>query len=241
MIELTTRRILNLFGYTLNKRVPNDPDKLSFQHFLELFIINQPTRPSFIQLGAHDGIHRDPIHELVVRYNLPGVVVEPQPDVFARLKENYAAHTNIVPLNVAVGSKKGRTNFYTVKDSHKKSDNYELVTAISSFKKERVLQSVRNKIPKGANPEDYIQKNIVTTEPLSWITATYGYPDIYQIDCEGYDWEIIKQIDFTKNPKIINFESGHLSPEDKEAYQALFTNHGYHWFNHGIDTCAYKI
>jgi hypothetical protein len=43
----------------------------------------------FVQIGASDGLHSDPIREFVVRDAWSGVFMEPLPYSFARLKKNY--------------------------------------------------------------------------------------------------------------------------------------------------------
>lgn len=43
----------------------------------------------FIQIGAHDGIMDDPIHEWIERFGWRGIFVEPQSAPFNRLKTGY--------------------------------------------------------------------------------------------------------------------------------------------------------
>src|SRR5262245_37464793 len=42
----------------------------------------------FLQVGANDGLMDDPIHFLVRKYGWCGVLLEPDPQLFKRLKEN---------------------------------------------------------------------------------------------------------------------------------------------------------
>ena len=49
---------------------------------------------NFIQVGANDGEYADPLHSFIVNYPWHGILVEPQPDIFARLRKNYAAMKN---------------------------------------------------------------------------------------------------------------------------------------------------
>src|SRR5262245_57869066 len=74
---------------------------------------------SFIQVGASDGLRRDPIREFIVRDNWTGVMIEPLPRVFALLKANYAhlrARRDLVFENAAISSTDSTLAFYTVAD-----------------------------------------------------------------------------------------------------------------------------
>ena len=54
------------------------------------------------------------------------------------------------------------------------------------------------------------------------------YVDIILIDTEGFDYEIIRQIDFNKYmPSIIIFEHIYLSPKSKEKCITLLENNNY--------------
>ena len=92
------------------------------------------------------------------------------------------------------------------------------------------------------NPEQHIQEIQVNTITFSELTKNVKKIDFLQIDCEGYDWEILKMVDFDKfSPSIINFENNHLSTQDRQASEELLTSKGYKFFKYNIDTCAYKV
>ena len=42
-----------------------------------------------VQVGAHDGVSFDPVREYIAGYGFPALLIEPQPDIFTRLKKNY--------------------------------------------------------------------------------------------------------------------------------------------------------
>ena len=65
--------------------------------------------------------------------------------------------------------------------------------------------------------------------------------DVLQIDAEGYDYEIIKQVDFDLvQPNIIRFEHMHLSDEDLNECINKLAPLGYRFINEGLDTIAIK-
>lgn len=71
---------------------------------LHHFSLANGRRIRFIQIGASDGLHSDPIREFIVRDRWSGVLVEPLPDSFERLQANYRylRHGGLVFVNAAI-------------------------------------------------------------------------------------------------------------------------------------------
>ena len=61
----------------------------------------------FVQIGANDGVRNDPLWETVTRLRLRGLLVEPVPDLFARLKANYSDCPNLLFEQAAVAHRAG--------------------------------------------------------------------------------------------------------------------------------------
>jgi hypothetical protein len=60
--------------------------------------------------------------------------------------------------------------------------------------------------------------------------------DLLQIDAEGYDYEILRTVDFSRvRPRFINYEREILL-EDEPACRAMLTDAGYVLFDWGQDT-----
>lgn len=131
-----------------------------------------------MQVGAHDGVYADPINALVLKYGLTGYTIEPQPDVFEKLRKTYAG-THVTCVNVAIAPTRGQQKLYRFKVSERNGANYNRVTGIASFRADILQKTIQSKIPKGAKPTDYIETVFVPTIPLS----DFGHPQIYQIDC----------------------------------------------------------
>jgi hypothetical protein len=63
--------------------------------------------------------------------------------------------------------------------------------------------------------------------------------NLLQIDTEGYDFEIIKMVNFeTLRPDVIHYEHRHLSDADRVACERLLASHGYRLHVAGVDTTA---
>jgi len=71
----------------------------------------------FIQVGANDGIYGDPLRAYIERHHWHGILVEPQPDVFARLIENYSgSRENLIFKNIAISPDQSTLRLYRVLD-----------------------------------------------------------------------------------------------------------------------------
>ncbi len=235
-------------GYTISRVKEKNiqyENQITKDNFFDLYFAHvNPEEFFFLQVGANDGKTNDPIYPYVTRYGLKGVAVEVQPEVFLSLEQTYHDYPKVTCVNVAIARQTGSLPFFTVKDSAKTKENYSRMTGIASFNRDVIRHTIKNKLPKGVNVDDYIQESAVQTLTLNDLVREYGVTriDMVQLDCEGYDYEIIKMIDFERfSPSIINFESNHLSDHDREECQAMLERLGYRWFRHGIDTCAYRI
>jgi hypothetical protein len=65
--------------------------------------------------------------------------------------------------------------------------------------------------------------------------------DLIQIDAEGYDWAIIRSIDFTRiRPRMIRFEYRHMRDADADACLAHLASHGYRFILESHDIIAIR-
>lgn len=249
MIKKIIKKVIESTGYRLSKIKKWDiqyEQQISKDNFFDLYFGNiNPDTFFYVQIGANNGKTNDPIYPYVTTYKLHGLSIEAQPRVFKELVETYKAYPNVTCVNAAIAkTSSALIPFYTVKESVITDRNYTRMTGIATFNKDVIRHTIKNKIPQGVNVDDYIEETLVKTTTLPELLDEYGVAniDMIQIDCEGFDYEIIKMIDFNKfSPSIINFESNHISDKDREDCQKMLESNGYKWFRHGIDTCAYKI
>jgi FkbM family methyltransferase len=183
---------------------------------------------SFIQVGAGDGLRRDPIREFIVRDNWTGVMIEPLPRVFALLKANYAhlsARRDLVFENAAISSTDSTLSFYTVAEGILSrvgiEEQLDLLQKSSVHRKhiEQFLQS----------PADVVQVSVPCTSIESVVHRHFqARPiDLLLIDAEGYESVILRSIDFSKIPiKAIFFESLHLGSGEESLIEHL-TSQGF--------------
>jgi hypothetical protein len=66
--------------------------------------------------------------------------------------------------------------------------------------------------------DSFVVSTEVTCLPLSEVLARHSIDraDLLLIDTEGYDWEVLRQVDLaTLDPQVILFEHKHLSAQDR--------------------------
>lgn len=193
----------------------------------------------FIQIGAFDGRSGDPIFNFVRQFEWEGILVEPQKKYFEKLKSNYVGCDRLKFLKVAISDKRKTDILYTI-DESESSDLPEWAPQIASFSLDNVLKH-RDAIP---DIEERIREEQVECITFDDLLKEVGEKsvDLLQIDAEGYDYEIIKMIDFNKmRPSIIRFEHDHLSREDQDSVVSLLGKAGYRMFREARDTIAYRF
>jgi FkbM family methyltransferase len=184
----------------------------------------------FIQIGANDGVHADPLRDLIMKHDLRGVLVEPVPEAFAALVNNYHACHRLRFENVAIGAREGTLPFYRVRPG---TEGPRFWFDIASFD--------RTVLTRHGIPEEHIETLPVPTITLPSLLAKHGVTrlDLLQIDAEGHDGIILREaLAAGLTPRIINYESIHLPPVERYAVKQLLAEHGYRFIDVERDTLA---
>lgn len=212
--------------------------KKLYYTFSEILKKYQSNNFFFIQIGACDGKTFDPIFEYVNKCKWKGILVEPIPYHFENLKLNYKNNEGLIFENSAISNVSGITEMYTV-NPNKSKNLPEWVIGISSLSNEKnalsakywkdpISKSHRDKGYSYEELEKVIEKIKVNGITFNDLIDKYNVEkiDLLQIDTEGFDFEIIKQINFKNiRPKIINFEYKNIKYEDfYECYNYLKIN-----------------
>ncbi len=193
----------------------------------------------FFQIGANDGIKDDPIHNFVKSNQWKGILVEPLPDTFSMLQKNYSeVHDRLIFENVAVSNIAGELPFYIVKNAEHLNYHFDF-TAFSSFNKEVLTRNFRN-YPEIIKHIEEIKIRTTTVKELL-VKHAVSHVDLLLIDTEGYDFEILKTIDFNNfRPDLLIFEVSNLNRKDfNESIEMLKSNDYKLYINH-IDCIALK-
>ena len=191
----------------------------------------------FIQIGACDGVRTDPIHQYIVRDGWSGVLVEPVGYLFKRLQATYAGMEQLTLVNAAIAATNETRAFWFLRASED-AELPEYYDELGSFYPDVVRKHAAS-IP---NLEHYLVSEDVRCLTLNTLLRDHGVTriDLMLIDTEGYDFEVIKLIDFTHDrPTRILYEHKHLSDSDREQCLRLLRREGYTIGQDGQDTLAY--
>jgi len=182
---------------------------------------------TLVQIGANDGISRDPVHELVEKKQVKAILVEPNPRVFEVLKTAYTHRDGLQFSNCAVSERDGFATLYAPRTE------IGLGSAIGSFNKAHVEVWVKD-------PSE-IEAFRVPTKTMQTLLREHsmGTPNVLAVDTEGYDWIILREA-FNQGivPDIIFFENNHLSRVEKYESRARLALEGYQFFEGIVNTTA---
>ena len=177
----------------------------------------------FLQVGANDGLMDDPIHFLVRKYGWGGVLLEPDPQLFKRLKENYSGVDGPILVNAALSPINGKTTFYRIRMDEKMPS---WCAGLGSFRRDVILSN-KTDVPE---IESHIIEDRIESISFHSLVARYKPPriDLIVIDTEGYDLEILRQLDLIRfRPDLIVYEHKHLNELERTIAADLLIANGY--------------
>jgi FkbM family methyltransferase len=225
------RQIKNIFRY-----FGYDVLKLGNLEFLESLIYSHYGRDFFfVQIGANDGIMKDPIYEIVNELNLSGLVIEPVNEYYDELVKNYKNNRNVVPVNKAIYEFSQVLTFYKYKTASQTKDWQQGIASL--IPKHHLKSGVESEFI-----EEVKADGITFSELFDLYNITKI--DLLVIDTEGYDYNLLKLFPFDKfKPKIIQFEHGlpsnFMTKEQYSELSALLLNQGYLIITKNFDSIAY--
>jgi FkbM family methyltransferase len=189
----------------------------------------------FIQIGANDGMKDDPLQKFVKEYGWKGILVEPIPEAFEALTKNYGNNPNLKFINAAIAEEDGVRTLY----SFRRDTGFQGGTLYSSFRRDVLLRNTRF-IPETAR--QVVEVPVKCLSMASLLREAAGNAvDLLLIDTEGFDFNILKMIDFSVLlPPIIAYEHAHLSKSDMIAATELLLSQGYRLTRDNLDTIAYR-
>ncbi|HWL92374.1 MAG TPA: FkbM family methyltransferase [Phycisphaerae bacterium] len=202
-----------------------------------------------MQVGANDGIRGDPLRRLILANpRWRGIFIEPLDEMFQQLVSNYAASDRFAFERVAISETNGeRLLYYVSQDTIREAGLPAGFDTINSFSREHILMHLRRRHRKGAlakAPEAYISSRMVRCERLECLLDRHrvDHVDAFCVDTEGYDYQVIRQIDFKRfRAKLILYEHGNLGSADQSSLAQLLTEQGYILANYGkLNTVAVR-
>ena len=166
-----------------------------------------------VVLGAHIGIHiKDEISKIKDSSIL---LVEPVPHNISAIKENLKEFKNIHLEPVAVASVRETKDFFFVKSTSINKLKKHWASVIGSFNKNHLLN---HRTKRFLIEEDDIDKIPIKTVKFEDLVKKYSITEIDKIliDIEGYEYEILKDMDLKKvRINSILFEYKHFDGYQK--------------------------
>jgi FkbM family methyltransferase len=191
----------------------------------------------FIEIGSNDGVQHDYLRPFITERAWRGVMVEPVPYVFERLRRNYGSLDRVELENAAIADRDGTLPFYHLReaDSAERAHLPGWYDGIGSFSRDVVASHTRH-IP---DIESRIVRVDVPAMTLESLCRKHGVErvDLLLVDTEGYDFQIIKSIDFAaRHPRLLVYEHYHLDPDERERCGRYVREQGYETMEEGFDT-----
>jgi FkbM family methyltransferase len=236
------KKFCGIFGYKLlpknyikNKNFLSKLSSLNLEkiisNLVEKKIIN-----SLIQIGANDGTSHDHLHNIIKKFKLESLLLEPIKKYFLDLQNNYSNYDNVRLENSALSTNNEILFLYKVDPEH--STKYgTLSSGISSLYKEHLIKH-------GIKEKHIIQEKVnqISFNELLRKYSVSGF-DLLLIDTEGYDCQIVNDF-FLKIKKIrpiIIFEWSHIKNSEFENTLNAIINNNYCFFPIGDDIFCIPI
>lgn len=232
---LSTSYRLRLALIKVFDRLCRIPKWRSLEHILKRAAVERNDL-FFIQIGANDGVIYDPIYPFVIQSKWRGVLVEPVPAYFNQLKENYKNNNRLVFENIAISNRRETRDFYRVND--RCTFLPEWCRGLGTFDLD-VLMTHKWAIP---DLEDYVVKERVECIAFNDLLEKYDIKkiDLLLVDTEGYDYEILQQIDFdTVAPDILLYEHQYIEKNERIDCEKALSARGYRLSRHFGNTLAF--
>lgn len=191
-----------------------------------------------VQIGSNDGKTGDPFYPLLKKNRQwRALLVEPIPYFFKKLRENYPDTNRFQFENAAINAGESLPFYWLDPKVNEAIPNlpywYE---QLGSFSRDHIVSQVKPQV------KPYIRMEMVEGISLAELLERHQIKqiDMLHIDAEGYDWEILSQLDLERfRPVFILYENHHLS-EEVQLKAADFLREHYYHFKVGIDAFAVR-
>ena len=192
---------------------------------------------TFVQIGSNDGKKNDPLHSYIIKNGWKGILVEPDLTNFKKLVNHYSQLKGLIFENLGIGPVKGEMLFYRLKDITDQEPGW--YDQVGSFDRETFIKNI--------NYGKDLEKRM-TAEPLPVITFddllqknNFRKVDLLHTDTEGFDYRILRSIDFEKHDiRLVIFEGEWMTQFELRELVAYLRKYHYRIFRCGVDYAALR-
>jgi FkbM family methyltransferase len=180
---------------------------------------------TLIQVGACEASVGDPLGWFLRAAGWRGVLVEPVPYLFERVRRNAGGLPGVKLENSAIAAEVGERTFYFLEPCAD-DPRPDLHKTIGSFLRENLERHAEYI----ADFEERVIEKPLPCLPLSAVCTKHDVDrlDLLFCDAEGYDYEVLKTLDWERTPpRLVVWEHQHLSESDAGAARRLLEAHGY--------------
>ena len=209
------------------------PQQRLFRHALKSFrqycseLPEFVPEPIFVKVGANDGVTGDPCSDILLGNNKwKGLLIEPVPYCFNRLKANFHDSRRFSVEQVAIGSTAGKKSFYYVDQAaYNAIPNVpSWFDQLGSFDKNNIIKYLDGALA------PFIIECTIEVSTLSDVLNRNGIRNfhLFHSDIQGYDYEVLKTLDFANHaPVVIFIEHQHLPSTGRGEMFNHLRQHGY--------------
>ena len=194
-----------------------------------------------VQIGAMDGISFDDTRGFLDMYNWEALLIEPIPEIFKELKENFKDRKNYTFEQSAITENDGEVEMLTVPFETIEKENLH-----PGYKGMSALFPLKNGFGSDYSRDIFVRDNLAVKIKVNSLTFNSLLSkhkiddfDILICDAEGYDYKIFKQIDLKKyNLKFIRLEYINLSEDEQDLIKDILSKNNYTFEINGQDIDA---
>lgn len=192
----------------------------------------------FVVVGAMDGVNHDKLHKHIAQNeNWQGLLIEPLPDMFDKLKANYAERSNLLFEDAAITEQEGTAEITRIPEENVDNECPPWADGISTLKPDIHIIGQREEL------KEFSVKQVIRTTTFEALARKHSLSqiDILQIDAEGYDKEIFDQI-WAANfrPSVVKIEVNYLTYVAIKEVKAKLETHNYKCFFERDDLVAVR-
>ena len=218
----------------LKKEQPSNPK--TFREVMNRYNRQKKSKLNFLQIGAMDGIKHDDLHNYIVNNDWSGVLVEPLPDMFQRLLDNYAHQpsTKLKFENSAIAKTNGTTEIYRIPlEKIQSGEVPDWADGCTTLLPDNHMEDLRQ----------HMVPVVVNTITIESLLQKYNmHFDFVQVDTEGFDYEIFLQLlKSGLTADIYKIEVAHVTQTKSVWMKWVLDNQGYKTFVDGYDLIAYRF
>jgi FkbM family methyltransferase len=201
-------------------------------------MVGESNIKTFIQIGSNDGKKNDPLNKFIKKNGWTGILVEPDLTNFKKLTNNYAQVHGLIFENVGIGPERGEMLFYRLKNITEHEPGW--YDQVGSFDKETFIKNIKygHELDKRMTAE---RLPVITFDDLLFKNK-FRKVDLLHIDTEGFDYKILKSINFAvHNISIVLFEGEWMTQFELREIIQYLRKYNYRIFRSGIDYAGVKL